>query len=502
MHPGARPLTRVRSLLAAVLCAGAPLAAQTGPAGAPQRAAAAPSVPDPAEEFLAPYGLDNFPDHYVEALSALLRARTHYEAGQVGQAKTVLDALWAQHPVGHPSWGGLPTQPFGLFIGSPPAYYALRMLSDTVEWRLANPGQGAALRTARLTVVLVGKSSGIEPQNATDLAQGTGVFVQHTLDPLLLADGNAVVHQSLELFREYVVAATEGALDVEVQVLHLPDLELPVHAYKSGSFAVAGLVDAESLWWSIPEPVIEATDWWWVLYPSHVPEQHLDFAGVEFITGGMGTGAQAGSPYFVIDDRWLVRKPPHLGSGPYSDVEREAYLPQWLQHEFFHYLFRTYPEFGLEDTPHQWFDTSTWPPDFVGTYEADYFHEALHKRLQNAATPLVKAMRYATAGAPWHLFDVGDLLGSYQRSPVLNDWHLGSIQLAPQLEWQNQAGVDWNLQDDVAHGRLPTGPDCPYFGTWSGSRFDVALERDALGDLLPVLSGFFFNGDLYERIGP
>ena len=32
------------------------------------------------------------------------------------------------------------------------------MLSDTVEWRLANPGQGAALRTARLTVVLVGSS--------------------------------------------------------------------------------------------------------------------------------------------------------------------------------------------------------------------------------------------------------------------------------------------------------------------------------------------------------
>jgi hypothetical protein len=57
----------------------------------------------------------------------------------------------------------------------------------------------------------------------------------------------------------------------------------------------------------------------------------------------MGTGAEGFSPFFIIDDRWIVRKPPHIGTGEYSDVERSVYLPQWFQHEFFHHLFRTYP---------------------------------------------------------------------------------------------------------------------------------------------------------------
>lgn len=499
MHRSSRASTLLTAALACAAFASAPSQAQSS---APGRAAAAHAVPDPAEEFLAPYGLNNFSEHYVHALSAFLRAQTHYHAGQYGQAKQVLDTLWAHHPVAHPSWGALPTKPFGIFIGSPPAYYGLRMLSDMVDWQLANPGHGPAPRSVKLTVVLIGTSNGIEPQNATQLAQGTGVHVEHTLDPLLLADGNAVVHQSLRRFGEYVVAATDGKLGIETQVVHLPDTNLPVHAYTSGNLAFASLVDAESLWWSMPEPLIETTDWWWVIYPSHVPEQYPDFVNKEFVTGGMGQGAQPRSPYFVIDDRWLVRKPPHLGKGTYSDVEREVYLPQWLQHEFFHYLFRIYPEFGLEDTPHQWFDPSTWPADFVGKYEADYYHESLEKRLQGATVPLVAGMRHSTVGAPFDQFDVGDLLGDYVRSPVLNNWHLGAIQLSPQLEWQNQAGVDWNLQDDVANGSLPTGPDCPYFGTWFGREFGVALKRDALGDLLPQLRGIFFNGDLYERVGP
>jgi hypothetical protein len=141
--------------------------------------------------------------------------------------------------------------------------------------------------------------------------------------------------------------------------------------------------------------------------------------------------------------------------------------------------------------------------DFVGRYEADYFHEAVYKRFLTATPPLTSALRYATAGAPWHMFDTQALVGDYRRSPVENNWHLGSIQFGPQLEWQNQAGVDWNLQDDTANGRLLTGPDCPYFGLgWYGSKFDVVLKRNDLGDILPELRGFGFTGELYERIGP
>ncbi len=457
----------------------------------------------PALDFLRPYGLSNFSDHHVEALAAWLEAKAEYDAGDYAAAKGTLDALWANHPTGDVSWGSLPGQPFGINIGTPPCYYGLRMLTDATEWRVQNPGFTQALRTVRLTVVLVGESSGIEPQNLQDLLGGTGLPVQHTLDPLLLADGSRVVHESLHLFREYVVALTDGGLEVDTRILHLPNLDMPVHVQDSQGRFYAGPVDYSDVWNGVPPSHHAATDWWWLVYPSHVPEQHPDFQNAEFVTGGMGTGPVGPSPCFIIDDRWLVRKPPHIGSGPYTTIERDAYLPQWLQHEFFHHLFRTYPEFGLEDTPHQWFDLASWPQDFQGRYEADYFHEALTRRLQGATPSLTAGLRYATDGAPWSQFDVGDLIGDYQRNPVQNLWHLGSIQLGPQLEWRNAAGVEWSLQDDLQGGRLLTGPDCPYFTTgWLGTKFDVVLERDALGDLLPVLEGFSFNGDLYERVGP
>lgn len=62
--------------------------------------------------------------------------------------------------------------------------------------------------------------------------------------------------------------------------------------------------------------------------------------------------------------------------------------------------------------------------------------------------------------------------------------------------------MDWNLQDDLASGDLLTGPDCPYYPSWGGRKFDVVLARDALGDLLNEIVGFAFNGELYERTGP
>jgi hypothetical protein len=105
----------------------------------------------------------------------------------------------------------------------------------------------------------------------------------------------------------------------------LPDVDLPVHAgVGGGGHYFASLEDASQVFASVPQSEIEATDWWWILYPSHVPEQYPAFQHAEFITGGMGTGAEGFSPFFIIDDRWIVRKPPHIGTGEYSDVERSV----------------------------------------------------------------------------------------------------------------------------------------------------------------------------------
>jgi len=471
----------------------------------PKAPVARPSVvpPDLALEFLEPYGVANFSAHHVQALQTFLAVEDHYRTGQYGLAQAKLDALWSQYPAGTSAWGALPVKPFGINIGSPPGYYGLRMLTDMVDWRLASGVTGdVAPRSVRLTVLLVGETTGIEPTSLADLSNGTGVAVTHTLEPKLLANDHFVVQQSLRLFEDYVFAATEGNLSVDTHVLHLPQVSLPVQAnLLPGGSKFAGLSDASEVFDHVSDEDIEATDWWWVLYPSHVPEQYRDFAGAEFITGGMSTGPDNLSPYFIIDDRWLIRKPPHIGTGPMTQVERRAYLPQWLQHEFFHHLFRTYPEFGLETTPHQWFDPANWPSDFVGQYEADYYHEALVKRLQTATPPMHVKLRYATADAPWDQISIADVLDTYERLPILNAWHVGTIyQLAgDSLLWTNTAGVSWTLQADLANGELLTGPDCPYFGVPGGQRFVIQLAKDAIGDWLPQVAGFAFLGELYTK---
>jgi len=452
-----------------------------------------------AIDFLKPYGIQNFSEHYIEALSTLLLAESQYQRGEYQAAHSALENLWSSYPAGDIRWSQLPTDPFGINIGNPPSYYALRMLTDTVEWRLKNPDDGAATRTARMTVLLVGHSNGIEPRNLQELQQGTGVHAEHSLDPLLLQNDSAVIHDSLRLFREYVVAMTNGDLDVDVRILHLPELDLSVGASVGGGLNFATVSDFNQVWESLDTEVMDETDWWWLIYPSHVPEQYSDFESTAFITGGMGVGPDSISPLFIVDDRWLVRKPPHIGEGRYSKLEREAYLPQWLQHEFFHHLFRTYREFELEEVPHQWFNRSSWPADFVGRYEPDYFHEALYKRLQGADTPLVSALRYSTSGG---IVSLSDMAGLYIRDPAENKWHLGSILISPQLEWLNFANVRWALYDDLENGSLLTGPDCPYFGTWGGKRFRVVWERDELGDELDKIIGFNFSGEFYKRISP
>ena len=484
-------------LLGALFLSSASASAAQGPL-APE----APSEWDPAAAFLNPYGLSNFTPMYKRALRAWLKSSQRYERLDYAGSQQLLDGLWQQHPTGAQGWGFQATQPFGINIGSPPCYYGLRILSDIVDWRVQSGVLGSsAPRNVRLTVLLVGQTHGIEPRDLNELSTGGGVPVVHTLDERLLQNYYRPVRESLALFEEYIFAMTEGRLGVETQILSLYDLDMAVRAHISQGRYFAGLEQPSDVWAALPDPIIDATDWWWLIYPSHVPEQYPDFQNAEFVTGGMGSGEDGRSPLFLIDDRWLVRKPPHIGSGNYSDVERRAYLPQWLQHEFFHHLFRTYPEFGLEQTSHQWFDPSTWPPDFQGRYEADYFHEALYKRLNSADPPLHVGLRYATAGAPWQNLTISDVLGEYRHDPVQNDWHIGTIQqlYGTQLLWTNNAGVSWVLEADLLAGELLTGSDCPYYDPPNGTKFEIVLERDNMGDLTDVVRGFSFGGGLYER---
>ncbi|MCC7495697.1 MAG: hypothetical protein IT204_25325 [Fimbriimonadaceae bacterium] len=475
--------------------------------------------------LLGPAAAAGAPALLGRALDTFLGAETAYQEGRYAAALADLEALWADVPPAADPWQQtLPviaalTRSPGLNIGRPPCYYALRMLTDCARWRVAAGSavtHQSAPQRAVLTVVLVGQSTGLEPRTRPEAEAGGGVPVEHRLAAALLADRYRVLEQSLWLFREYLLASTAGRLGVETRVVHLPAATVRV-ACRLQPHRHAGLAEdaAAVIARLVPAADRASTDWWWLIYPSHVPEQHPDFARTEFITGGMGGGPDGASPLFIIDDRWLLRKPPHIGFGPYTDVERRAYLPQWLQHEFFHHLFRIYPEFGLEDQSHQWFDRRTWPADFVGRFEPDYYYEALHKRLltPQAAPPLHIALRYALPPADLYAqVPLQTLVGSYRHRPTQNDWHRGSLSIDARdaagqptvLRWRNAAGRSWRLFAGAEPGLLTTAEDNPYYASNpdTGRTVRIVLARDPDGAYLPQAAGFLFQGGLYQLEPP
>jgi hypothetical protein len=481
-----------------------------------------------AGRFLRDHGVRDVAPAVREALDVFLEAQSDYRRGQYGRASGRLEAFWKAHPAGTKEWGGLSRTGYdlgrekGVFLGTPPCYYALRMLTDAVQWRVREqPHNGDAKRPApaavTLRVVLVGHARGIQPRSRAEFDANRGVPVALDLEPALSADDYRIIRQSLWLFGEYVAAITDGRLALRVEFLPLPQVTVPVSVSTDrNGHLLAGLADGakEHVWKSIPEPVKSRTDWWWILYPSVVPERYADFASTEFVTGGMGGGPDGASPCFVIDDRWLTRKPPHLSHGPFTDTEREAYLPQWLQHEFFHHLFGTYPEFGLEKTSHQWFDHKTWPEDFRGSIEPDYYAEAVHKRLiPRGQPPLYVELRHeAPDPSIVRRLSLRSLEGLYRHEPMENDWHEGRItreapagpEGGPTYRWTNRAGKSWRLTYLPGSLSLRTGPDNPYAqsGREALHRFLVVLKRDDNGSYLPEAAGYRFDSALYRKVGP
>jgi len=463
-----------------------------------------------ADRFLAPHQISGFPKLYRDALDTFLEAQSEYRRGAYAKAHERLDHLWKAHPAGSSEWfSGMPSvsqlaRSYGVNIGSPPCYYALRMLSDCAAWRASGGTPKQASAPIVLNIVLVGASKGNQPETDEQARKGEGKPSVNHLDADVVKRGHPVVEQSLWLFREYVSAITDGQLTVRPKYIELPNLEAPVQIHWDQRFFAGPTSEGWSrIWTAVPDPDRRAADWWWVIYPSNVPDAPA-FKTTEFVTGGMGGGPDGNAACFIIDDKWLTRKPPHLGFGRMSEVERSAYLPQWLQHEFFHYVFRTYPEFNLEAKSHQWFDHSTWPKDFGGVWENDYYHEAWFKRIQKASPPPEVKFRHSSPPLSiLHQITDRQLCGTYQHNPVENGWHKGLISRNANsgFLWTNEAGKSWKLELDAEAARFSTGPDNPYFDkkTKRGAPFILDLVRGADGRFLPKVAGFYFDGSFYRK---
>jgi len=121
--------------------------------------------------------------------------------------------------------------------------------------------------------------------------------------------------------------------------------------------------------------------------------------------------------------------------------------------------------------------------------------------LEVGYVPIVTRQETNASGVYTQLLAL-QLEGWYERNPVENGYHLGSVTLAlaasGTYRWTNQAGVTWTLLADLAHGVLLTGSDFSYTNS---PNISIILKRHPITDIeLPQVDGLMIVGEFYRRI--
>ena len=308
--------------------------------------------------------------------------------------------------------------------------------------------------------------------------------VDIAIDPRILANHGKMLHDATALFRRWLQAMTGGySVNLKVYQLHS---SVNVSSERDG-INVWCRPPANTMIERVSDKLKSETDIWWVIAPSAIPSNGGIGLRAHIISGGMGRWKN--QPVFISDDAHFVRKASHMGRGDYSEVERRAYQPQWFQHEFMHHWFWLYPELGLEDTLHQWFYRDTWPADFTGSFEPDYYAEAISKHLLSTPTSLAAKLKRKPL-ADLSQLSLQALVGNYEKRSVTNSWHTVSIQLeGDQLTWKNAAGMQWPLY--LRNGKLVTDGKCPY----GPKELEVMAHEDG------AVYSVSFLGQPYVRVG-
>ena len=128
----------------------------------------------PSVRLLQPFGLEHFSRQYRLAVDTFFTAQMAYEHADYRAASAVLDGLWKLYPPASPEWVRLMresnavAQSTGADFGTPPCYYALRMLTECVAWRMRT-GAPSPTVPVRFSVILIGHSHGIQPANLQEL---------------------------------------------------------------------------------------------------------------------------------------------------------------------------------------------------------------------------------------------------------------------------------------------------------------------------------------------
>jgi len=175
-----------------------------------------------------------------------------------------------------------------------------------------------------------------------------------------------------------------------------------------------------------------------------------------------------------------------------------------------------------------WFSSSSGGPDrnALPTWELEYLSSVFsaenkwkpvcssNRPSRAAATTVGTATSNAAAVTTEAILsmarrvDVRTLVGTYQRNPVENDWHVGSIAIEARsgegrptvLRWTNRAGTSWRLFPDLDAGGLRTDKENPYYSQDEDDKmFLLAFDMAKATSAPTCAAGFWFQGRLYTR---
>ena len=364
--------------------ASTPGSVPTAPAPSPE-AAASINTAAALDEFWGRYGAkSSFDKDWVELLTKLLDAEDKVALEDYKGARVIVDELIKKYPLmdnntpGGNAWWANYTKMFDRsprpHFGEPGLYAHLRMLDDITKMGVSKTLLGKT--TLRMAVVMPACTDIVPEQGPT--------LTNERLSPEIEANDFAVVRQSLRLFQSYLLAISGGELRLELKFYKTEKcLQILPPRYLLDSFTTP--LD------QLPKGEAEKADMFWLIYPNHFDK------GAEITFKGGMSSYGTGKPLFMSEDDWIIKKKaPQQGSGSRTEVERRMYLPEWVQHEFFHHLMSSWPELGLPNTDKEWADNRTWPSDFTGILEEDFYSEALNKRLYRANPSIAQKLQGAT----------------------------------------------------------------------------------------------------------
>jgi hypothetical protein len=348
-----------------------------------------PSTNTPAAlaEFWDRYGAkENFPSKYVELITKLLEAEDKVVDKDYQGARLIVDDLIKKNPLigdtgdGEQGWWAHygPTQPGKPrpHLGEPGPYPHLRMLDEITRVGISKPMLGKT--PIQMTIVM--------PVCSDIIPDGGSTLINERLNPEIEAVNYKTVRQSLRLFQSYLLAISGGELNLELKFYKINKcFEINKEKNYVSNFNEPLL--------QLPKGVAEKTDMFWLIYPRDIAKGTM----VGSFSGGISSFNGTSKPVFICEDSWIIMKrAPDQGVGPRTELERRMYLSQWLQHEFFHHLYSAWKvELGIEDNGHPWRDRNTWPADFTGKEEVDYYSETIRKRFYQVTPSIAQRLQRA-----------------------------------------------------------------------------------------------------------